>query len=55
MCKAMEKNNLKREVTGAVRGMRKFGVSDDDIIKAVMEMYNVTKEYVLDLMKEQMA
>ena len=55
MCKAMEKNNLKREVTGAVRGMRKFGVSDDDIIKAVMEMYNVTKEYVLDLMKEQVA
>ena len=55
MCKAMEMNNLKREVTGAIRIMQKLGANNDDIIKAVTETFNVTKEYVLDLMKAQVA
>ena len=55
MCKAQEKNNLKREVTGAIMGMRKLGASDDSIIAAVMEMYNVTKEYVLALLAPKQA
>ena len=50
MCKAMEDNNRKREVTGAIKGMRKLGASDDSIITAVMEMFNVTREYVLALL-----
>ena len=55
MCKAQEKNNLKREVTGAIMGMRKLGASDDSIIAAVMEMFNVTKEYVLALLAPKQA
>ena len=55
MCKAQEKNNLKREVTGAIMGMRKLGANDDSIITAVMEMLNVTKEYVLALLAPKQA
>ena len=55
MCKAMEMNNLKREVTRAIRIMQKLGANNDDIIKTITETFNVTKEYVLDLMKAQVA
>ena len=36
MCKAQEKNNLKREVTGAIRMLRADGASDETIITKVM-------------------
>ena len=55
MCKAMEDNNKKREVTGAIKGMRKLGASDDNIITAVTEMYDVTREYVLALLAPKQA
>ena len=55
MCKAMEKRDQMKEVTGAIKGMRSVGVSDDIIINEVMEMFNVTREYVLAIMKEQVA
>ena len=55
MCKAMEKRYQEKEVTGAIMGMRKLGASDDSIITAVMEMYHVTKEYVLAILKAQTA
>ena len=47
MCKAMERRYKEKEVTGAIMGMRKLGASDESIVTAVMEMFNVTKEYVL--------
>ncbi len=55
MCKAMEKRDQMKEVTGAIMGMRKLGASDDKIITTVMEMFNVTKEYVLAILNEQVA
>ena len=55
MCKAMEKRDQRKEVTGAIMGMRKLGASDDSIITAVMEMFNVTKEYVLALITPKQA
>ena len=55
MCKAMEDNNRKMEVTGAIKGMRRLGASEDSIITDVMEMYSVTREYVLAILKEQAA
>ena len=55
MCKAQEKNNLKREVTGAIKGMRIAGMSDDDILAKVMEAFHVTREYVLTLLTPQQA
>ena len=55
MCKAQEKNNLKREVTGAIKGMRIAGMADDDILTKVMETFHVTKEYVLALLAPKRA
>lgn len=55
MCKALEQRYQEKEVTGAIQGMRKLGANDDTIIKAVMEMFSVTKEYVIALLKAQVA
>ena len=55
MCKAMERKEKKDNITGAIRIMRKLGANNDDIIKTVTETFNVTKEYVLDLIKAQVA
>ena len=42
-------------VIGAIKAFRKQGNSDDAIIANVMEMFGVTREYVLDLMKTEAA
>ena len=55
MCKAMERKEQKDKITGAIQGMRKLGANDDSIVNAVMEMFNVTREYVLALLKAQTA
>ncbi|MBR1710826.1 MAG: hypothetical protein IJ719_18705 [Clostridia bacterium] len=47
MCKSIERNNLKREATGAIEGMRIGGMTDNDIIIKTMEVYHVTEEYGL--------
>ena len=55
MCKAMEDNNRKKEVTGAINAYRFEGASDETIIMKVMKLYDVTREYILAIMKEQAA
>ena len=50
MCKAMEDNNKKMEVLGAIKALRLSGNSPDQIIKLIVENYQVTKEYVENLM-----
>lgn len=55
MCKAQDRNNLRREVTGAIKGMQMMGASDTDILKMIVEYYHVTKEYVLELLSPQKA
>ena len=55
MCKAMEKNNLKREVTGAIKILRLEGASDEAIIAKVMKVFDVTREYILAILKAQVA
>jgi len=55
MCKAMEDNNRKREVTGAIRMLRADGASDETIITKVTNLFNVTKEYVLALLAPKQA
>ena len=55
MCKAMEDNNKKKEVTGAIKGMRLMGASDNDIVNKITEAFHVTKEYVLALLAPQKA
>ena len=55
MCKAMEDYTMKKEVTGAIKGMRMMGASDNDIIAKIVENFNVTKDYVLALLATQKA
>ena len=55
MCKAMEKRDQRKEVTGAIMGMRELGADDDRIIATVMKMFDVTKEYVLALLAPKQA
>ena len=50
MCKSMEKKEKKDRVTGAIQAYRFDGASDETIITKVMSLFNVTKEYVLDLL-----
>ena len=55
MCKAMEKRDQRKEVTGAIMGMRELGADDDRIITTIMKMFNVTREYVLALLVPKQA
>lgn len=55
MWKSIERRDKEKEVTGAIMGMRKLGASDDSIITAVMDMFDVTKEYVLTLLAPKQA
>ncbi len=55
MCKGMEKYKMKNEVTGAIKGMRSIGASDDVIIQKIMETFHVTREYVMALLAPQTA
>ena len=55
MCKAMDENNKKMKITGAVEMLRLEGATEEDIIAKVMKLYNVTKEYVLAILKAQVA
>ena len=50
MCKAMEDYSKKMEVLGAIKALRLSGNSPDQIIKLIVENYQVTKEYVENLM-----
>ena len=53
MCKAMDDNNRKMKISGAIMGMRIAGMSDNDIISKITETFHVTKEYVLALLSPQ--
>ena len=53
MCKAMDNRDRKKEVTGAIKLMKRQGASENDIVKEMMEMFHVTKEYVLALLTPQ--
>ena len=50
MCKAMEDNNRKMKISGAIETMQDMGTAENDIISRIMEKYHVTKEYVLALL-----
>ena len=51
MFKSIQDHNTKMMVIGAIKHGRYKGDSDDDIIAIVMELFDVTREYVLDAMK----
>ena len=51
MCKAMEENNKKMKVEGAVEMLRSIGTKEVDIVSAVMKQFSVTADYVKALMQ----
>lgn len=53
MCKAMEDYKIKSEVSGAIKGMKLMGASENDIVNKITEAFHVTKEYVLALLAPQ--
>ena len=55
MFKSIQDHNTKMMVIGAIKYGRKCGDSDDVIIADAMELFGVTREYVLDLMKTEAA
>jgi hypothetical protein len=55
MCKAMQDYKKKNEVTGIIKYLRLNGASDETIIMEVQKVYDVTREYVLAILKEQAA
>ena len=55
MCKAMDNAYKKKEVAGAIKGMKRLGASDNDIIPEIMDMFDVTRQYVLDLLSPEKA
>ena len=55
MCKAMDDNNKKMRILGAIETYRDYGESDENIIKKIMEKFNVSEKYVLALLKSQVA
>ena len=51
MCKAMEDHDKKKEVQGCIRGFRLvFGDNTSEIIKLVSKEFQVTPEYVINIM-----
>ena len=55
MCEALERRYKEKEVAGAIDMLKFMGVSENDIISNVMNKFNVTKDYVLALLKPQEA
>lgn len=55
MCKAMERKEMRDKVTGAIEAYKLDGLADEVIISKVMKIYSVTKEYVLALLKAEVA
>ena len=50
MCKGMEEYRKETEVRGAIKAYQLDGKSDEDIIAKVMKLFDVSREYVLNLL-----
>ena len=50
MCKGMEAYTLKAEIIGAIGILRDLNMSEEDIIERVAKKFNVTVEYIKELM-----
>ena len=55
MFKSIQDHNTKMMIMGAIKVFRDEGHSDDAIIAKVMKSFDVTREYVLELMKTEAA
>ena len=50
MCKGIELYTIKTKVEAAIDMLRDMGLSDEEIIERVSKKYNVTVDYVKELM-----
>lgn len=50
VCKAVADYTLKEQVRGAINILRQIGMSDQDIVNNVLKQYDVSEQYVRDLM-----
>lgn len=50
MCKAVADYTLKEKILAVIEMMKSLGYSEEDIIKNVLNQYDVTEQYVHDLM-----
>ena len=55
MFESIQNYHKKMMIMGAIKGFRDEGHSDDAIIAKMMRSFDVTREYVLDLMKTETA
>ena len=55
MCLAMEKRYQREKIIGVIDFMKDEGFADQDIISKIMEKYEVTKEYVMELLTPKTA
>ena len=50
MIKGMELYNQEMEIKGAIKILKSNNISDNEIISQIVETFNVTKDYVKDLL-----
>ena len=55
MCLALDKKYKEKEIMGAIKVLRSLGTSESDIKVKIIEMFDVTTEYVTDLLSPQKA
>ena len=55
MCLAFERKEMRDKITGIIETYRLDGLSDEEIIAKVLRLYDVTREYMLSLLKAQAA
>lgn len=55
MCEALERRYKEKEVTGAISILKALGKSDNEIIKSVMETFDVKKNYVVSILNPKKA
>ena len=55
MCLAMEKKTQRDKITGAIEILRTTGYSDSEIISKIVKYFNVSKDYVTELLSPQKA
>lgn len=53
MCLAMEKKEKRDRIIGAIEVMRNMGMSKTEIIEGIIKTFQVTREYVSELLAQE--
>lgn len=55
MCKGMEEYTRKTEIVGAIKLLKLQGATDESVIKTIVDLFNVSVEYVKSLLEAKPA